>query len=69
MSAGVSRPHNGYDPGMTTAHPEERPVDLEGVPAEEGISSADAADRIDEDPDEQVNYTERKAAEREDVAD
>jgi hypothetical protein len=44
-------------------------VDLEGVPSEEDISSADAADRLDEDPEEQVNYTERKAEEREDVAD
>ncbi|MCW2842337.1 MAG: hypothetical protein JWN22_253 [Nocardioides sp.] len=54
---------------MTTAHPEERPVDLEGVPAEEDISSADAADRLDDDPDEQVNYTERKAAEGDDTED
>jgi hypothetical protein len=39
------------------------------VPPEEDISAADVADRLDEDPEEQVNYTERKAAERDDVAD
>jgi hypothetical protein len=37
---------------------EERPVDLEGLPEEEGVSTADAADRIGLDPDEQPNYTE-----------
>jgi hypothetical protein len=36
-------------------HHDERPVELEGVPAEEEISTADAAERVDEDPDEQVN--------------
>ena len=36
------------------------PVDLEGVPEEEGISTADAADRLDEDPDEQVNKPDQK---------
>ena len=33
--------------------------DLEGVPAEEGISEADAVERLDEDPEEQENFTER----------
>jgi hypothetical protein len=37
------------------------PVDLEGVPEEEDISKADAVDRLDEDPDEQVNRTERES--------
>jgi hypothetical protein len=65
----VSERLRGYDRTMTTAHGEERPVDIEGVPPEEDISAADVADRLDEDPEEQVNYTERKAAERDDVAD
>ena len=39
----------------------ERPVELEDVPEEEGISEADAAERLDRDPDEQPN--------REDVPD
>lgn len=38
---------------------EERPVDLGGVPAEEGINAADAEERLDVDPDEQVNRAER----------
>jgi hypothetical protein len=36
-------------------HENERPVELEGVPAGEEISSADAAERVDEQPDEQSN--------------
>jgi hypothetical protein len=31
------------------------PLDLEGVPEGEDISEADAAERVDEDPDEQEN--------------
>ena len=34
---------------------EDRPLDVEGVPEEEGVSDADAAERVDEDPDEQRN--------------
>ena len=34
-------------------HGDERPLDLGGVPAEEGISTADAAERLDKDPAEQ----------------
>ncbi|MEJ7704866.1 MAG: hypothetical protein WKF47_14960 [Geodermatophilaceae bacterium] len=33
-------------------------IDLEGVPEEEGISQADAEERIDIDPDEEVNRPE-----------
>ena len=33
--------------------------EVEGVPAEEGISEADAVQRLDEDPEEQENFTER----------
>jgi hypothetical protein len=40
---------------------EQRPVDLEGVPEEEGISPADAVDRLDEDPDKQVNKPDQDA--------
>jgi hypothetical protein len=32
--------------------------DLEDVPSEENISAADAVDRLDEDPEEQKNFTE-----------
>ena len=47
----------GYRTGMTEmAGPERsRPVEIEGVPEEEGVSTADAAERVDEDPDEQRN--------------
>lgn len=35
---------------------EHRPaVELEGVPEEEEISTADAAERVDEEPEEQAN--------------
>lgn len=43
---------------MTTTpapEPDDRPLDLEGVPAEEGISEADAAERLDQDPETQQN--------------
>lgn len=36
-------------------HETDHPVDVEGVPAGEEISEADAAERIDEDPEEQPN--------------
>jgi hypothetical protein len=39
-----------------------RPIAAEGVPAEEGIEQADVTERIDEDPDEQVNRTEQPDA-------
>jgi hypothetical protein len=38
---------------------ERRPVEADGVPDEEGVSQADVADRIDQDPDEQVNRPEQ----------
>jgi hypothetical protein len=34
---------------------EERPVEVEGVPEGEEIAEGDAAERIDEDPEEQEN--------------
>ncbi len=42
---------------MTNA-PEERPVDLGETPAEEHIDLADAAERLDEDPETQKNLTD-----------
>jgi hypothetical protein len=36
-------------------HEQERPVELDGVPEGEEISPADAAERVDEEPDEQDN--------------
>jgi hypothetical protein len=41
-------------------HPS-RPVDPEGVPPEEGVSAADASERVDLDPEEQRNWTEEHA--------
>jgi hypothetical protein len=35
-------------------------IDLGGVPAEEGIDPADAQERLDVDPEEQVNRAERR---------
>ncbi|MGI8901262.1 MAG: hypothetical protein ACR2HA_10100 [Nocardioides sp.] len=40
---------------MTTPANEERPVDLEGIPAEEDLSAADVADRLEEEPEDQPN--------------
>lgn len=43
---------------MTQTSDEGLPVQPEGVPAEEGISEADVADRVDLDPEEQPNRTD-----------
>jgi hypothetical protein len=40
---------------MTEMADHERPIELPGVPEGEEISPADAAERVDEDPDEQQN--------------
>ena len=47
----------GYGPGMTEmgGYERERKVEVQGVPEGEDIAEGDAADRIDEDPDEQPN--------------
>lgn len=42
-----------------TLNPDERPHDLAGVPEEEGISTADVGERLDETPEEQPNYPEQ----------
>lgn len=38
--------------------PEDRPVQAEGVPAEEGLDEAESARQVDEDPDALANYTD-----------
>ncbi len=44
---------------MGTLHGrDDQPLHTEGVPDEEGISQADAADRLEQDPDEQLNATD-----------
>lgn len=35
---------------------EDRPVEVEGVPPQEGISEADAAERVHLDPEQQPNF-------------
>jgi hypothetical protein len=47
---------------MTTPANEERPVDLGGVPAEEGISPADLTERLDEDEEAQPNRVDPEYA-------
>lgn len=37
----------------------DQPVELEDVPLEEDVSPADAARRLDEDPEDQKNLTDR----------
>jgi hypothetical protein len=44
---------------MMAWHPREAP-DLGGTPSEEDVSEADAARRVDADPEEQLNFTEKK---------
>jgi hypothetical protein len=39
---------------------DEKPVDLEDVPDEEGIDPADAAGRLEDDPEAQPNFTEQQ---------
>ncbi len=43
---------------MTVPHHPERPLDLSAAPAEEDVSAADVADRVDLDPEEQPNRTD-----------
>ena len=40
---------------MTEMADHERPVEIEGAPQGEEISDADAAERVDEDPEDQDN--------------
>jgi hypothetical protein len=49
--------HPGYGTCMSELghHERERRVEIEDVPEGEDVSPADAAERIDEDPDEQPN--------------
>lgn len=48
---------------MVISADEDRPVEIQGVPAQEGIEEADAVERLDEDPDEQVNFTDSERLE------
>jgi hypothetical protein len=41
------------------SHHEEPPIELEDVPDEEEISTAEARDDLEQEPDEKVNFTER----------
>jgi hypothetical protein len=45
-------------------HDEQRPIELPKAAEEEHISEADAAERLEQDPDEQPNYTEPPLVER-----
>jgi hypothetical protein len=40
---------------MTEMADHERPVEIDGVPEGEEVSEADAAERVDEDPEDQEN--------------
>jgi hypothetical protein len=48
---------HGYGVVMSemAEHEHERPVEVEGVPEGEEIAEGDAAERIDQEPDEQPN--------------
>jgi hypothetical protein len=51
----------GYGGVMSTSpqeRPEDRPVEAEGVPAQEDVEAADAARQVDEDPEDLANYTD-----------
>ncbi|QNN53306.1 hypothetical protein [Nocardioides mesophilus] len=39
-------------------HMEERPIQVDGAPAQEGLSRADVADRLKKDPEKQRNRTD-----------
>ncbi len=55
------RPDDDLPLGTGTGHPSDEPVQVEGVPATEGMSSADAVDRVDrvdEGPELQANRTD-----------
>lgn len=45
----------GTDMSHMADHERERPVEVEGVPEGEEISAGDAAERIDQDPEDQPN--------------
>ena len=45
---------------MGTLHDpdDDRPLDIDSTPAEEGVSRADVAERLEKDPEEQLNATD-----------
>lgn len=55
--AGMPAYSSGYAPGMEPRETH-RPFDLEGVPDEEDVSRADAADRLEQDPSAVPNRAE-----------
>ena len=40
------------------SHPKDEPIELEDVPAEEGVSGEDAEEQLAQSPEEKSNYTE-----------
>ena len=54
----------GYRGGMVFHPEDDRPIDVEGVPEEEDVDTADAADRVDLDPEEQENRDDPEERER-----
>lgn len=42
-----------------SSHHEEPPVEVDGVPAQENVNTADASEDLDQEPDEKKNFTER----------
>jgi hypothetical protein len=62
-SDGVGLRPGGYAQAMST-HEKEPPIELPDAAEEESISPADAAERLEQDPEEQPNYTDRPPADR-----
>lgn len=60
---GVVRARRGYPPSMSS-QPKEPPVELPEAASEEDISTADVEERLDQDPEEQPNYTDRPLVDR-----
>ena len=42
-----------------SSHQQEPPIEVEGMPAEEDVDTADAAEDLEADSDEKKNFTER----------
>lgn len=62
---GARRP--GYGESMMGKKHESKQPSIEGVPAEEGVSSADAAERVDLPPDGQPNRPDQPGADPDEV--
>lgn len=46
----------GYRRDMT--HPKDEPIQIEGIPEEEGVTGEDAEEQLAESPEEKRNFTE-----------